>query len=151
MQSQRHGEVVVWTWVLIAMKGWQVYLARPNLRTIKLCWALSWGIIYGLCVQPGWTRKGLEGLKGGAGGLRQVRRCTGIGVRKVLAKLQYWSLKFILCAQLVPQVWSVCNWSLKFLKWAIWVLLLTAINGVTYVANGAMTWHFILMMWHIFN
>ena len=29
--------------------------------------------------------------------------------KKVLAKLHYWSLKFILCVQLVPQVWNKYN------------------------------------------
>ena len=54
----------------------------------------------------------------------------------------YWSLKFTLCAQLILQVSSKRNWSLKFLEWAILVILLISVCSIAYVTNRIMTCHF---------
>ena len=40
---------------------------------------------------------------------------------------------------LVPQVSSEHNWSLKFKKWVILVILLIVVCNVTYVANGTIS------------
>mgnify|MGYP006869195308 CR=1 FL=1 len=63
------------------------------------------------------------------------------------AKLQCWSLKFIICVQLIPQISTEHNWSFKIKKWVVLVILLTAISSVIYVTNKIITWNF-LMTWH---
>ena len=55
---------MVWTWGLIAIKGWQVCLARPNLRTGKVM--LSFELGYNLWTMF-LTRVNSERVKGSKG------------------------------------------------------------------------------------